>query len=151
MPPRPERSRLRLLAGGLLLALVVLAIIPGYLTLAPAWRPPAVRAACAVVVVLGCARVTGRVRRSVGRDAPSALDAAPSGPAVPALDERFVRLRDDLVFSPRSQSYFDQILWPRLLRLGGRELDRPAERRGLRRGPSLSALGRVLADIERRT
>ena len=148
MPSRPERSRSRLIGYGFLSVLVVLAAIPGYLVLGPAWRPVAVRAACALIVVIGCVRVVGRVRRSLEDGAPSALDAPPPAPRGPALDERFLRVRDDLVFGSGNQRYFQVFLWPRLRTLGGDDLAVPAMRR--RRGPSLRTLGRLIAEIERR-
>ena len=67
------------------------------------------------------------------------------------LDERFLRLRDELRFSTRSRQYFETILWPQLGRLGGADLPRPPERRGVGRdGPALSELERVVAAIEAR-
>ena len=151
MPSPPERSRSRLVAYGFLGALVVLAAIPGYLVLSPSWRPVAVRVACSVIVVFGCIRVVGSVRRSIDGDPRSALDAPPLAPRRPALDEQFLRLRNDLVFSSGSRRYFDTFLWPRLRMIGGAELPAPAERRRMRRrGPSLSALDRLIAEIERR-
>lgn len=148
MPSHTERSPYRLAAYGVLVVLVVLAAIPAYLLVAPAWRPLAVRLACSVIVVFGCTRVVGSIRRSIEDDPPSALDAPPPPPRRPALDDRFVRLRDDLVFSRRSRHYFDTFLWPRLRRLGAADPAPPAERR--RRGPSLRTLERLIAEVERR-
>ena len=151
MPPYVERSALGLVARGLLAALLLLAAIPAYLALAPSWRAAAVRLACAVIVVAGCARVLRGVRSSMQGDAPSPLDAPPPVSPAPELDERFLRLRDDLVFSTRSRRYFDVILWPRLGDLAGGTLPRPAERRGIRRrGPSLKTLESLIAEVERR-
>jgi hypothetical protein len=151
MPSRAERSFLRLLADGLLAVLLVLAAIPAYLTLEPSWRPLAVRVACALIVVAGCLRVTRRVRRSIDGYAPSVLEAPPAVAPAPELDERFLRLRDELVFGSRSRRHFDLILWPRLLRLAGASLPRPAERHGIfRDGPSLSVIERLVAEAERR-
>ena len=148
MPSLAERSRFRLVAYGLLSVLVVLAAIPGYLTLAPPWRPVALRVACALIVIGGCVRLVGKVRRSMDGGAPSVLDTPPPSPRAPALDERFLRLRDDLVFGSGSRHYFDVFLQPRLRALGGGEVDTPEGRR--RRGPSLRTLGRVIAEIEQR-
>lgn len=151
MPSHTEWSRYRLAVYGLLAVLVVLVTIPGYLILEPSWRPVAVRLACAVIVVIGSTRVVGAVRRSIEGHLPSALDAPPPAPRRPTLDERFLRVRDDLVFSTRSRRYFDVFLWPRLRTLGGADVPPPVERRGTRRGgPSLSALDRLIAEIERR-
>ncbi len=147
---RGDGARYRLAAYAVATALVLLAAIPGYLLLDPLWRPFALRITGALIVVTACVRLVGRVRRSLDEDAASALDAPPPAPRAPALDERFLRLRDDLVFGTRSRHYFNAFLWPRLQKLGaGVEL--PAERRGTRRrGPSLGALERVIAGLERR-
>jgi hypothetical protein len=151
MPLPGERIALRLVARGFVAALVVLAAIPAYLTLAPSWRPLAARLACAALVAAGCVRIIRSVRGSVEDHAPSALDAPAPRAQAPDLDERFLRLRDELVFSTRSRRYFDTILWPHVTRLGGADLVRPAERRRVRRdGPSLSALERLIAAVEKR-
>ena len=72
-------------------------------------------------------------------------------PPPPELDSRFLRLRDEVVYSTRSRRYFDAILWPQLGRLAGADLPRPPERRGLRRrGPALATLEDLIARIERR-
>jgi hypothetical protein len=151
MPRPPERSRLRLAAQALVAVLVALAAMPMYLVIAPSWRPAAARLACGLLVAMGCVRVIRPLRSRTEDQPTSALDApAPPSPG-PALDERFLRLRDELVFSARSRRHFDAILWPRLLALAGTELSRPAERRGLLRdGPSPGELERLIAEIERR-
>jgi len=152
MPPDVERSALGLVARGLLAALLLLAAIPAYLAFAPSWRAAAVRVACAAIVIIGCARVIRGVRGSIEGHTPSALDAPPPMSPAPELDERFLRLRDDLVFSTRSRRYFDVILWPRLGELAGGTLPRPAERRrGIRRrGPSLKTIESLIALVEKR-
>ena len=151
MPSHPERSSYRWVAQGLLVLLLVLAAIPGYLILTPSWRTLAVRLGCAMIVVAVCVRLTRRVRRSIEEQPVSALEAPPPPPPAPELDERFLRLRGDLIASTRSRRYFDAILWPRLLGLAGESLPQPAERRGLRRlGPSLSAVERLIAEAEKR-
>ena len=151
MPSRTERSRSRVAAHGLLAVLLALVAIPAYLTLEPSWRPTAVRLACAVIVGAGCVRVMRGVRRALEGHASSALDARPAESLAPEMDEHFLRLRDELTFSTRSRRYFDAILGPRLLRLGGVSLPRPAERRGMRRrGPSPSTLEHLIAEVEER-
>ena len=148
---RAERSPSRLAAYGLLAVLVALALIPAYLMLPLPWRPFAVRLACALVVIVGCMRIVGRVRRSLDGDPRSPLDTPPPPRSRPALDERFLRVRDDVVFSTRSRSYFETILWPRLHKLGATAPPAQVERRQVgRRGPSLGTLERLIADIERR-
>ena len=150
MPPLAERSSLRLVARGFVALIVVLAAIPAYLTLAPAWRPLAARLACALLVAAACTRLIRAARGSLEDQPASALEApAPRRPE-PALDDRFLRLRDELRFSVRSRQYFDSILWPQLGRFGGPVLPPPAARRGWRHdGPSLGALERLIAAIER--
>lgn len=151
MPSRAEHAPRRLLAQGLLAVLLVLAAIVAYLTVAPAWRPMAIRLACTLIVIAGCIRARRGVQRALEGDAPSMLDASPAAPPAPELDARFLRLRDDLVFSTRNRRYFDAVLWPRLLDLAGGNLLRPPDRRGPgRRGPSLGALARVVGEIEER-
>jgi len=150
MPSHTERSRYRFAGPGLLAVVLVLAAIPAYLTLEPSWRSLAVRLACAVIVVVGGVRVIRGVRRSI-EGSSSALDTPPPVSPAQELDGRFLRLRDELVFSTRSHRYFDAILWPRVLRLAGANLPRPAERRGRRRrGPSLSTLEHLIAEVEQR-
>jgi hypothetical protein len=175
MPSRPERglgrSPYRLAAYGLLSVLVLLAAIPGYLTLAPSWRPVAIRVACAVIAFTGCIRVVRGARRVIGVSVPSALDAPPPASPRPTLDERFLRLRADLVSSRRNRRYFDAILRPRLLELGGADLPPDVDvtalrahdmgltapratgverRESRRRGPSLKTLEHLIAEIEQR-
>jgi len=154
MPSRVDASPRRLVVQAFFAIGLVLAAIPAYLGLPPSWRPAAVRVACALIVVTGCIRVIRGVRRSIasgGALSTSILDASPGASLAPELDERFLRLRDDLVFSSRSRRYFDVILWPRLSELSGPKLIPPAKRRWIRRrGPSLRTLERLIADVERR-
>ena len=151
MPPRAERSPRRVAGRALLVTLVVLAGIPLYLSLDPSWGPLVVRLACAVLVAVGCLRVLRGVGRAVESDTLSPLDAPAPRPPEPELDSRFLRLRDELIFSTRSRRYFDVILWPRLCGLAGTDLPRPPERRGMRRrGPPLAVLEDLIARIERR-
>lgn len=153
MPPRAERSPRSLAGRAILVSLIVLAAMPLYLSLDAAWRPLIVRLACAGLVAVACARVLRGLGRAVESDTVSPLDAPPPPVPEPELDSRFVRLRDEVVFSTRSRRYFDAILWPRLTGLAGADLPRPPERRGLRRrrGPSLAVLEDLIAGIERRT
>jgi len=151
MPARAEGSRRSLAGRAIAAALLVLAALPVYLTLEQSWRPIALRLACAVVVAAGCVRARRWVRETVEPHAISAVDAPPREPPAPELDARFMRLRDDLIASTRSRRYFDVILWPRLSKLAGADLPRPAKRRGIPRlGPSLHALEGLIAEIEGR-
>jgi len=150
--PRAEWSWRRLAGRAVVAALLVLAAIPGYLTLTPSWRPAAVRLSCALLVAIACARARRWARDAAGPYPTSPLDAPSPAPPAPVLDARFRGLRDDLIYSTRSRRYFDVILWPRLGELGGSDLARPPERRVLRRrGPSLRTLEDLIALTERRT
>ena len=148
MPPPDERTALRLVARGFVAMVVVLVGIPSYLTLAPAWRPLAARLACALLVAFFCVRILRSVRGALDGHA-SALDAAPPRAQPPEMDERFLRLRDELRFSMRSRKYIETILWPQLCRIGGDDLPLPPARHGVRHdGPSLDALERAVAAAE---
>ena len=147
--PRADASGLRLAARALGAALVALAVIPGYLMLTPPWRALAIRLACVAIVVAVSVRTLRHVRSAVEDAPPWALDEAPAVLPPPELDERFVRLRDELVFSSRNRRYFEMALRPRLERLAGTELSPRPERRG-RRGPARDSLERLVAEIERR-
>jgi hypothetical protein len=151
MPPPDERIALRFAARGMFAVVGVLAAIPAYLTLALAWRPLAARLACALLVAAACTRLIRSARGSIEGAGASALDVAAPRAQPPELDERFLRLRDELRFGTRSRQYFETILWPDLGRLGGAGLSLPPERRGIRRdGPSLRDLERLVAAIEAR-
>ena len=150
MPSPAERSR-RLLGQGIAAALLALVAIVAYLTMTPGWRPFGVRLACTTLVIVGCLRTIRAVRRAIEAEPPSELDVPRPAPAASERDEVYRRLRDDLVFSNRSQQYFEAILWPRLLDLSGGTLARPRERRRTRRrGPSLQALEALIAEAEKR-
>jgi len=151
MPSRADRWARRLVTRSLLAMLLALVAIPVYLVLHPSWRPMAFRLACALIMAAGCVRAIRRVRRAIGEVAPSALDAPPPPSPAPEMDPRFLRVRDDVVFSTRSRPYFDRVLWPRLLDAAGGSLVPPAERRRFgRRGPSPGALAELLAEVEKR-
>lgn len=144
-----DRSAMYFAARGFVTVLVVLAAIPAYLTLAPAWRPLAARVAAAALVGIGCMRLIRSVRGSLEEQTPSALDAPAARAASPELDERFLRLRDELRFSTRSRQYFDSILSPQLAQLAGRDLPEiPTRRRFRRDGPSVSALAGLITKVE---
>lgn len=151
MPEPTRRSGPRLVARAIVVALLVLAALPAYLTIAPKWRPTAARLACGVAVAVGCARARRWARDVVAAYPRSVFDVPPPPPLQVTLDPRFLRLRDDLVASTRRRRYFDLVFWPRLLALGGPDLPAPAERRlPARRGPSLRALADLIAYVERR-
>ena len=151
MPPRARRSRRPLVGAAVVTTLVALAAMPAYLALAPSWRAVVVRLVCAVAVVAGCVRAVRWAKNAVAAGSGPVLDAPPPLPAGAELDARFLALRDDVRYSIRSRRYFDVILWPRLVELGGAGMTPPARRRRLRRrGPSLGELSRLVSEIEGR-
>jgi hypothetical protein len=151
MPAPSSRATARLIARGAGLSLLAAAALPAYLTIAPAWRPLAVRLGCAALVAIGCLRARAWAREAPDAAAGSWVDAPPAPAPEVTLDPRFLRLRDDLAASGRRRRYFDVVLWPRLRGLGAADLARPADRPGPgRRGPSLDAVEAVIARIEER-
>lgn len=149
--PRPDRSVHGLAARGLVAALVLLAAAPAYLALDRPWRAAVLRLVCGAVVAAAGVRMLRGVSRASGAHAVSPLDAAPPAVAPPLLDARFGRLRDDIISSARSRRYFDVVLWPRLSALAPGRLVPPEARRILRRrGPSLRALDRLVAEVDER-
>ena len=151
MPPQARRSRRTLVGAGIAATLVALAVMPAYLALAPSWRVLVVRLACAAAVGAGCARAARWARDAVAARGVSLLDAPTPQPPGAEIDARFLALRDDVRYSIRSRRYFDVILWPRLVELGGAGMTPPARRRRLRRrGPSIGELSRLVSEIEGR-
>ena len=151
MPAPASRSGRRLIGLAIVATLLALGALPGYLLIPPSWRSAVVRLACAVVVAVGCVYVRRWARDGLAASAISPFDAPPAPPPAAELDAGFRRLHDDLIASTRSRRYFDVILWPRLSALTGAELAPPGERRvARRRGPSLHAIERIIAEIERR-
>lgn len=153
MPGLSSRLARRLAGRAVLVVLLVLVALPIYLKASPAWRPTAVRLACAVVLVSGCARARRWARDGVLPDGISPFEAPPDPPAGVQLDPAFLRLRDDLVASTRSRRYFDVVLWPRLVTLAGPgpAVPCPPRRRFLgRQGPALRVLEDLVARVEGR-
>ena len=151
MPPRASRSRRPWVGAGVAATVAALVAMPAYLALAPSWRIVAVRFVCAAAVVAGCVRAVRWAGDAVAGHGGSLLDVPPPLAGV-EIDARFLALRDDVRYSIRSRRYFDVILWPRLVELGGPGMTPPARRRRLRRrGPSIDELSRLVSDIEGRS
>jgi hypothetical protein len=126
------------------------------LFVAPDYRSAAIRLIAALVLLIAVSRIRAIVRASVERRAAWGADATGVGwPDRPTLDARVARFQDELRFSARSQSYFEHLLWPRLVALarsrGGSPdtLEKPPGR-SLGRGPSIGSLARVIASLEAR-
>jgi hypothetical protein len=156
LAPEPRRG------AGVVAVLVILAALGAAVSLteffvAPSYRQTAIRLFSALILLVAVARVRAIVLASVERRA--AWGEGALGEAWPArrdADSRLARFRDEIRFSVRSQSYFEHLLWPRLValararRAGAPEaLAKPPGRRfGL--GPSLVALTRLIASLETR-
>jgi hypothetical protein len=153
----PERSR----AAGLVATLVVVAALGAAVSLtelfvAQGYRPTAIRLIGALVLLVAVSRVRAIVQACVERRPAWGIDeTGEGGPVGPATDARAARFHDEIRFSARSQSYFEHLLWPRLVALarsrGGSPdtLEKPSGR-AFGRGPSVAALARVIASLEAR-
>ena len=138
-----------LVALGVAVSLTELFVAPGY-------RQMAIQLMSAVILVVALARVRAIVAAAVERrGAWGAGEIGEGWPDGHGMDARLARVRDEIRFSVRSQSYFEHLLWPRLVALaatrGGSpaRLEKPPGRRfGL--GPSIAALARVIAALEAR-
>jgi hypothetical protein len=156
-PLAPERSR----GAGLVAALVVLIALGAAISLtelfvAQEYRPTAIRLIGALVLLIAVSRVRAIVQDSVERRPAWGVDETGEGGSHGrATDARWTRFDDEIRFSTRSQSYFEHLLWPRLVALARSRsaspdtLEKPP-RRTFGRGPSLAALARVIASLEAR-
>src|SRR5262249_40520965 len=107
----------------------------------PRCRQAAIRLLWAAVWLVAVARVRAIVRASVERRA--AWGAGALGEAWPGrrdADPRLARFRDEIRFSVRSHSYFEHLLWPRLVALararGANDPEALAKPPGRRFGPA---------------
>jgi hypothetical protein len=152
----PEPSR----GAGLVAALVVVVALGAAISLtelfvAQGYRPTAIRLIGALVLLVAVSRVRAIVQASVERRPAWGDEPGEGGSHGLATDARAARFDDEIRFSARSQSYFDHLLWPRLVALarsrGGspETLEKPPGRT-FGRGPSLAALARVIASLEAR-
>ena len=156
----PEWRWLRLLLGYFLfLGILVLAMTPIYFYADPTHRPTVVRLGGALFLGIVLIHLRRIAREWLDAQPPSAFEAALHRvPPEPRLAPLYVKLRDEVRFSARSQAYFARVLWPRILRLCARRAGQtlaavpamPDGRRLLRRGPSLGTLRGLIARIEER-
>jgi len=154
LAPEPRRGT------GLVATVIVFAALGAAVALtevfvAQGYRPTAIRLFAALVLLIAVSRVREIVRASVERrPAWGTDDTADGWSERRATDARATRFHDEIRFSARSQSYFEHLLWPRLVALarsrgGSPELEKPAGR-SFGRGPSVAALSRVVASLEAR-
>lgn len=127
---------------------VFLAAVPAYVYVEPSWRPLVARLAAALVLGVALLQLRRTLVERIAEGGASALDDARHrrGPE-PSVPHHFLDLTRDVRAALRSRRYFDEVLWPRLAAFTSRPLVRPPVRRG--RGPSLTALREVIADVEK--
>jgi hypothetical protein len=138
-----------LVALGVAVSLTELFVAPGY-------RQMAIQLMCGVILLVALARVRAIVAAAVERRRTWGAGQTGEGwSGGHAVDPRLARVRDEIRFGARSQSYFEHLLWPRLVALAAtrgispERLEKPPGRRfGL--GPSIAALERVIAVLEAR-
>lgn len=160
MVQSPERRWLRLLVGYFLfLGILVLAMTPVYFYADPSHRPMVVRLGGALFLGAVLIHLRKLAREWLDAQPPSAFEAAlHRAPPGPRLAPLFGKLQDEIRFSIKSQQYFEHVLWLRILRLLAARTDQrlaaapvmPGGRRLLRRGPSLTTLRDLIAEIEER-
>ena len=160
MVQSPERRWLRLLAGYLLfLGILVLAMTPVYFYADPSHRPTVVLLGGALFLGVALIHLRNLARECLEAQPPSAFETAlHRAPPEPRVAPLFVKLQNEIRFSIKSQQYFEQVLWPRILHLlaarTGQQLAAapvmPGGRRLLRRGPSPAALRDLIAELEER-
>jgi hypothetical protein len=128
--------------------IVLIAIVPLYVFVEPPWRPLVARLAVAFVLGVTLLQLRGAVVARLARGGASAIEQALERPgSPPAVPLRLEELIDDVRATRRSRGHFERIMWPRLTALASRPLARPPARLG--RGPSLTELRRVIAELER--
>ncbi|HEX9822029.1 MAG TPA: hypothetical protein VGD07_20715 [Methylomirabilota bacterium] len=146
---RGERSLPRIAVRGALLGgVVLLATVPVYVYVEPAWRALVARLASALVLGGLLLQLRRALAERLAQAGPSPLDEARArrGPE-PAVPHHFLDLVSDVRAARRSRRYFEEVLWPRLAAFTARPLVRPPGRRG--RGPSLARLREVIALLEK--
>ena len=153
--PRPSRRAWLGLMARYLVLLAVLALVASsvYATADADWRPTVLRLAVAAFVSIILIHLYRHLRRQLDEAPSSEFDQARLRPAAdPMVPRRILRLQESVQYGVRSQRYFRQILWPRLVQLAEQRglsdpLQEPSGRPWLRRGPSLAAISEVVRRI----
>ena len=149
-----EPSRVAAVAGVLVVvaALATAVALIEFLVASP-YQVAATRLVGAVVLTIAVFRIRGVIGAFIER--PSRWGGGEPALLPHVSDTRFERYHEEIKFSARSQSYFDHMLWPKLVELaraqGGstKAFDKPPGR-SFGRGPSLAVLGRLIASLEPR-
>lgn len=150
----PTEQRRHGSATALFLMLLALAIAGGttWLLVTPAHRDFVARVSAAVLFAYVWGTGLRVLRNATVAVEPSFDLCLDRPPSVPQFDPLFLRMREELIGSLRSQSYFLHFLWPRLVTLCSR-YGRPTTSppRGSRlpwRGQSLDTITELIAQIE---
>jgi hypothetical protein len=158
MRRRHERRWPRIVLGYALFSMLLVSLAAVFYTIVdPSHRALVVRLAVALMLAVVLLHLTNGLRKAYEDLPPSDFERALRGQRPgPRIDPYFGRLHDELRHSAENHSYFDRVLWPRLVVLAerlqgqaGAGLRKPPGRR-LRRGPSLDALAAVIDLLERR-
>ena len=151
----PETGRAAGVVAVLLVAVALcVAVLLTEYFVAPAYRETAIRLLAALVLFLAVSPARTIVRAAIERRARWG-DAGEHPPERRAQDPRFARFHDEIRSSARSQSYFEHLLWPRLVALA-QSAGIPVETlakppgRSFGRGPSIAELTRLIGALERR-
>jgi hypothetical protein len=151
----PETGRSAGVVAVLLVAVALgVAVLLTEYFVAPAYRETAIRLLAALLLFLAVSPARTIVRAAIERRAPWG-DAGEHPLERRAQDPRFARFHDEIRSSARSQSYFEHLLWPRLVTLAqsagvpADALEKPRGR-SFGRGPSIAELTRLIAALERR-
>ena len=152
---RQRRRAVLGLLGQYLLVVVLLGLVTTgiYAAVDADDRPTVLRLGVAVFVAIVLIHIYGHVRQQWDAGRPSAFEQARQQPAAEARIAPIVlRLREQVQYGVRSQRYFKETLWPRLVQLGDElgtreRLREPAGRPWLSRGPSLAAIADLLRRI----
>jgi hypothetical protein len=135
--------------GAVLGGLVLLATVPVYVYVEPAWRPLVARLASGLVLGVALLQLRRAVIDRLEAPGESALDAARvRRRPEPGVPHHFLDLMSDVRTARRSRRYFDEVMWPRLTAFTSAPLERPPARRG--RGPGLAGLRALIDAIEKR-
>jgi hypothetical protein len=149
VPSDPERRWPGVVVGYMLLSIVLGAVTSlAYDTAAPAYQPQVIRVAVALAIGVALIHILNRWRGS--RERQSRFDAALTRQRIaPKTDIAFLRARDTVAYSVRSQSGFAHLF--AILadaRVDAAEVHLPAYRRWLRLGPSRQAVAALIAKAE---
>jgi hypothetical protein len=146
-----------MILGYALLAFVLATLAATFWTSVDAsHRELVVRLAVALMMAVVLVHLGSALREICEEVWPSGTERAARCARPPrTIDPHFGRLYDDFRHASGSYSYFERLLWPRLVELAdglesgaGKDLPKPPGR-PLRRGPSLDALAALVGRLER--